>query len=95
MFDETKLNVIREYLRKEFNSTNITDIKDSLGQKYRIDESNRIYILIFTTKFIEDNDATSIPSQLKRVNLKNRFDDEKVKTILFAGLGEEIVTLWD
>lgn len=95
MFPEDKLRAIREYLGGEFNSNNITDREDfdREAQTFRIDESNRIYLVTVTREFIDDNDAESISSILKRFPLKNRFDDPNVNRIVFAGPGEEIISV--
>ena len=92
MFDADKLDAIEEYLKTEFNVSEIADKHDfdRQAQTFRITDSDRIYLVTFAREFIEDNDASAISHSLQRYTLKNRFENEKIKRLVFAGPGLEI-----
>jgi hypothetical protein len=89
MFDAEKLEAIREYLRINFNTSEITDREDfdRVGQTFRIVESNKIYTVTVAGEFIEDNDASAISIILRRHNLKSFFENEKVRELFFTSYG--------
>jgi hypothetical protein len=92
-FEDNRLEAIREYLKTEFNTSDITDeyVSNIESQKFRIVDPNRIYILIIAGEFIEDYDAKAISRILKRYILKSLFEaDEKIRTLLFRAPGEKI-----
>ncbi len=90
MFDEDKLEAIREYLKHEFNSSNIIDKHDidRDAQTFNINGSGKLYIVTVEREFIDDNDADTISHIMGRYALKNSFKNPKVKRLVFVGEGE-------
>ena len=76
MFPEDKLNVIREYLRSEFETENIDDKHDfdREAQTFRID-ADRLYLITVAREFIDDNDSAEITRG------KNLFFDPKNRQV--------------
>ena len=89
MFDEEKLKAIAEYLETEFDILEIYDREDfdREAQTFRIDESNRIYLITVAREFIECYDAIQIASILSRDNLKRYFQNEEDRRLVFSGHG--------
>ncbi len=94
MFDENKLEVIRKYLSAEFNTSEIADEEDfdREAQTFEFYESGRIYLVTVAREFIDDNDAESIIHILEKYPLKRFFDNPSVKSIVFNGPGQEIIS---
>jgi hypothetical protein len=92
MFDKEKLKSIRKYLKEEFDTLKITDRYDSsrTSQTFKINQSNRIYIITVAGEFIEDNDAEAISNILNMYTLKKLFKVEKVRWLVFKGPGKEM-----
>jgi hypothetical protein len=92
MFDEKKLEAIRQYLETEFNTFAITDRykPDSKVQEFSIVESYRIYPVTISGEFIEENDALAITAILKNYNFKGYFEKEGVRAIAFTSYREVI-----
>jgi hypothetical protein len=97
MFDQEKLEEIREHLRKEFDVREITDEDDPdrNTHTFKFNISDRIYLLSFAKEFINDYDVDAIPMILAGISLKNFFEDEKVKKVVFREPGEIITVEFD
>ncbi len=97
MFDEQKLEAIREYLRQEFNTTDISDeyISTRQAQIFRIDDSGRICQVTVAEEFVEDNDTSEVSGILRRYSFKRYFNNAGVKELVFKGLPDGVALKYE
>ena len=91
---EEKIQIIRDYLKKQFPSADHADQNDfdRMGHKFRITTNDHVMLTSVSREFIEDNNSKVIITILDRINLRNLLNDNPKSTIIVTSSGTRIET---
>lgn len=86
-----KISVIRDFLKAEFQSDEVTDTYDSdrFAQTFTLQSGGRTCLVSVRRQFIDNHSEKEIPAILKRLKIKDAFLDEDVKRVTLSGSGLE------
>lgn len=92
MSSEDKIKAISDFLRSEFQNTEIADKDDfdCYAHTFRISEKERVCLVTVERKVIDDHKVDALPEILRKINLMNHFLDNDVKRVTITDSGVKI-----
>ncbi|MBI5524434.1 MAG: hypothetical protein HY910_17555 [Desulfarculus sp.] len=83
MFDEEKLQIIRECLRNDFPEYNLADKNDfdRIAWTFRLTTNEKIYLITIGRDYMDDRSASEIKEHLTSFGLRELFNDNKIKRV--------------
>jgi hypothetical protein len=79
-----KISIIRDFLKDEFQTDEVSDTYDSdrFAQTFTIKEQSRIYLVSIRRRLIDNYKTEQLPHILKRKNIRDYFHNEDTKRVI-------------